>query len=165
MYEMPTLRQSQEGSLVKRVDSLLRPLVRGFGIESSIRFIEIKKNWHMLFDEPLSRHMMPCKMTEGEILLNVDSPVWLQELNYFKKDIIEKLSPYGIKEVRFKLGQVSKRTGPEVCNQSFTLNTLTPEEVSYIEKTVSQIIDEELRGTVRRTIEKAISSKKVKKQN
>jgi hypothetical protein len=165
MYEMPPLRQSQEGSLVKRVDSLLRPLVREFGIESGIRFIEVKKNWHTLFNEPLSCHMVPHKMTEGVILLHVDSPVWLQELNYFKKDIIEKLSPYGVKEVRFKLGQVSKRTGTEVCNQSFRLNTLAPEEVSYIEKTVSQIIDEELRGTVRRTIEKAISSKKIKKQN
>jgi hypothetical protein len=165
MYEMPPLRQSQEGSLVKRVGSLLRPLVREFGIESSIRFIEIEKNWHTLFNEPLSHHMVPYKITEGVILLNVDSPVWLQELNYFKKDIIEKLSLYGIKEVRFKLGQVSKKTGSEACNQGFRVNTLTPEEVSYIEETVSLIIDEELRGTVRRTIEKAISSKKTKKQN
>ncbi len=109
--------------------------------------------------------MVPCKITEGVILLNVDSPVWLQELNYFKKDIIEKLSPYGIKEVRFKLGGVSKKTGSGVCNQGFRVNKLTPEEVSYIEETVSLIIDEELRGTVRRTIEKAISSKKTKKQN
>ncbi len=165
MYEMPSLRQSQEGSLVKRVGSLLRPLVREFGIESSIRFIEVEKNWHTLFNQPLSSHMVPCKITEGVILLNVDSPVWLQELNYFKKDIIKKLSPYGIKEVRFKLGRVSKKKGSGICNQGFRVNTFTPEEVSYIEETVSLIIDEELRGTVRRTIEKAISSKKTKKQN
>jgi hypothetical protein len=162
MYEMPTLRQSQKGSLVKRVDSLLRPLVRDFGIESSIRFIEVKKNWHTLFNEPLSYHMVPYKITEGVILLNVDSPVWLQEINYFKGDIIEKLSPYGIKDVRFQLGNVSKKTGSEVCSQGFSAKALTPEEILYIEKTVSQVIDEELQGTVRRTIEKAISSRKTK---
>jgi hypothetical protein len=150
---------------VKRVDSLLRPLVRDFGIESNIRFIEIKKNWHTLFSEPLSSHMMPYKLTDGAILLNVDSPVWLQELNYFKKDIIKKLGPYGIKDVRFKLGNVSKNDRSEVCNQVYSVKAFTSEEVSYIEKTVVRIIDEDLRITVRRAIEKAVSSRKVKKQD
>ena len=165
MYEMPPLRQCQEGSLVKRVDSLLRPLVKDFGIESNIRFIEVKKNWHTLFNEPLSCHMVPYKVTEGVMLLNVDSPVWLQELNYFKKDIIEKLCPYGIKDIRFKLGNVTKKAGFEARNQGVSVKTFTPEEISYIEKTISQIFDEELRVTVRKAIEKAILSRKAKNQD
>ena len=150
---------------MKRVDSLLLPLVRDFGIESNIRFIEVKKNWHTLFSEPLSCHIGPCKMTEETILLNVDSPVWVQELNYFKKDIINKLSPYGIKDVRFKLGYVSKKAGAEACNQVPGVKAFTLEEVSYIEKTVSKIIDEDLRLIVKKAIEKAISSGKAKKQD
>ena len=145
---------------MKKVGSLLRPLVRDFGIESDMRFIELKESWHVLFNEPLSCHMAPCKITEGVILLNVDSPVWLQELNYFKKDIIGKLSPYGVTDVRFKLGKVSIKTGSEVRDQGFGAKTFTPEELSYIEKTISHIADEELRRTVRRAIEKSISSRK-----
>jgi hypothetical protein len=163
MYEMPSLRQRQEGSLVKRVDSLLSPLVKDLGIESNIKFIEIKKIWHTLFSEPLSCHMVPYKMIEGAILLNVDSPVWLQELNYFKKDIIKKLGPYGIKDVRFNLGKVPKKARSEDCNRVHREKALTPEEVSYIEKAVSQIIEEDLRVTVKRAIEKAISSRIAKK--
>jgi hypothetical protein len=99
------------------------------------------------------------------MLLNVDSPVWLQELNYFKKDIIEKLCPYGIKDIRFKLGNVTKKAGLEARNQGVSVKTLTPEEISYIEKTISQIFDEELRVTVRKAIEKAIFSRKAKNQD
>jgi hypothetical protein len=162
MYEMLTLRQSQKGSLVKRVDSLLRPLIRDLGIEGGIRFIEVKKNWHVLFNEPISYHLIPYKITEGTILLKVDSPVWLQEMIFFKREIIEKLGPYGIKDVRFQLGNVSKKTRSEVCNQDSNAKALTPEEILYMEKAASQVIDEELRGTVRRAIEKAISSTKTK---
>jgi hypothetical protein len=147
---------------VKRADSLVFSLVRDLGIENSIRLIEIKKNWHNLFNEPLSSHMAPYKLSEGEILLNVDSPVWLQELNYFKKDVIEKLNPYGVRDVRFKLGRVSKIIKSGVQSQKSRVKPLTTEEISYIQKTVSQIDDKELRETVRRTIEKAITLNKTK---
>ncbi len=159
---MSPLGKSKESSLVRKIDSILFPLVRNLGIESSVRCSEVKKIWHTLFNEPLSCHMVPYKMTEGVILLNVDSSVWLQELNYFKKDIIEKLSPYGIKDVRFKLGKVSQRLESGFCNQTVGEKPLTPEEASYIEKTVSHIIDEEIRETIRRVIKRAISSGKTK---
>lgn len=147
---------------MKRADSLLIPLVRGLGIEDGTKLIELRKNWNNLFNEPLSYHMSPYKLSEREILLNVDSPVWLQELNFYKKDIIEKLSPYGIRDIRFRLGRVSKRTKSEVESRKLKVERLTTEELSYIEETVSQIDDEDLRETVRRTIEKAITSNKTK---
>lgn len=147
---------------MKRADSLVFSLVRDLGIENSIRLIEIKKNWHNLFNEPLSSHVAPYKLSEGEILLNVDSPVWLQELNYFKKDVIEKLSPYGVREVRLRLGRVSRIIKSGVQSQKSRIEPLTTEEISYIEKTVSQIGDKELRETVRRIVEKAIILNKTK---
>jgi len=159
---MSPFRQGQKGSVVKRVDSLLRTVVKDFGIENNIRIVEAKKNWHTLFDEPISCHMTPYKVSEGVMFLNVDSPVWLQELNYFKKDIVERLSPYDIKDVRFKLGKVPKKAESGTRNQDFSVKKLSPDEVSYIEKTVSQIIDEELRGTVRRALEKSIVSRNIK---
>lgn len=145
---------------MKKVDSLLRPLVKDFGMESDMKFIELKKNWHILFNGPLLYHMSPYRLTEGVLLLNVDSPVWLQELNYFKRDIVGKLSLYGVKDVRFKLGKVLMKDGAETRNEGTGSKTFTPEELLYIEKTLSHIADKELRGTIRKAIEKSISSRK-----
>jgi len=97
---------------VKRIDHLLIPFIRELGIEDSVRLAEIKKDWYNLFNEPLSSHMSPYKLSEGEILLTVDSPVWLQELSFYKEDIIKKLSSYNVKSVRFRLGRVSIRKSP-----------------------------------------------------
>jgi hypothetical protein len=145
---------------VKRVDDLLLPLVKDLGIQDNIRLTEIKKSWYSLFKDPLSSHMSPYKLSEGEILLNVDSPVWLHELNYFKEDIIKTLSSYGVREVRFRLGRVSTKAKSEVHRQTSRDKTLTTEELSYIEKTTSQLSDGKLRETVKRAMKKALIGKR-----
>ncbi len=141
---------------MKRIDSLLDPFIRDLGIEDGVRLAEIKREWFNLFNEPLSYHMSPSMLSEGEITLNVDSPVWLQQLNFYKEDIIKKLTPYGVKDVRLRLGKVSTKS--EVRSQKSKVRSLTHEERSYIEETVSQIGDESLREAVRRTIEKTLTS-------
>jgi hypothetical protein len=104
---MSPLRYGKKGCLVKRADSLIIPLIKELGVEDGVRLAEMKKNWDDLFNEPLVSHMSPFMLSEGEVILNVDSPVWLQELNFLKEDIIKKLHHYGVRSVRFRLGKVS----------------------------------------------------------
>ena len=143
---------------MKRADSLLHHFIRELGIEDGVRLTEIKKNWHTLFHEPLVSHMWPYTLSEGEILLAVDSPVSLQELQYYKDDIVKKFSSYGVRSVRFRLGRVSQRKKPGVESSSADYR-LTDEEQAYIEETVSAVGDEELRKVIRRAITKALMKK------
>jgi hypothetical protein len=159
MYQVYPIRYGQKGCLVKRADSLLLPVIKELGINDGVGLAEIKRNWYNLFSRPLSYHMSPSMLSNGEILLNVDSPAWLQELNFYKEDIIKKMSSYGIRAVRFRLGRVSTksevRSHPPEAEEA---RSLTHEELSYIEDTVSKISVEALRETVIRTIEKALIS-------
>ncbi|MDH5203741.1 MAG: DUF721 domain-containing protein [Nitrospirota bacterium] len=153
---------------MQRADSLILPLVRELGFEDGVRLAEMKKKWDDLFHEPLSSHMSPLMLSGGEVILNVDSPVWLQELNFLKEDLIKKLSHYGVRSVRFRLGRVSTGITSGVKRQSTTRSgskdkSLTAKELSYIEETVSQINDNALRETARKAIQKAFNSGRVKK--
>ncbi|MEW6214354.1 MAG: DUF721 domain-containing protein [Nitrospirota bacterium] len=145
---------------VKRADYLLIPFIRELGIEDGVRLAEIKKKWYDLFNMPLSHHMSPFMLSDGELLLNVDSPVWLQELNFYKEDIIKKLSPYNVKSVRFRLGRVSTKIGARGKGQGAKL--LTAEEISFIEDVVSPISNDELKETVQRAIKKALITGRTK---
>jgi len=133
---------------------LLLPVIKELGIEDGIRLSEIKKDWNNLFDEPLSSHLLPYKVSEGQILIYVDSPIWLQELQYLKEDIVKKLSPYGVRDARFRLGSVSKRFHPGGRGRKKS-KTLSEEEHSFIEETVSPIKDEQLRCAVKKAVTKA----------
>ena len=143
---------------MKRADSVLIPFIRELGIEDGVKLAEIRRNWYNLFDKPLSYHMSPLILSKGEILLNVDSPVWLQELTFYKEDIIKKMSSYGVKTVRFRLGRVSTKVKSGIQGQKSRVKQLTTEELSYIEETVSKINDEKLKETVQKAMKKSFAT-------
>lgn len=147
---------------MKRADSLLKNVIRDLGIKDGVSLAGIKREWHNLFHEPVSFHMMPVRLSIDELLLNVDSPVWLQELKFYKQDIIKKLSPYGVKDVRFRLGSVKSTTDTGAGNKRSRARIFSEEERSYVEKTVSQLSDGDLKTTVRTAMEKAVASGKTK---
>jgi hypothetical protein len=152
----------KESHLVKRADSLLKPLIKDLGIEEGVRLSEMRQKWNVLFQEPLSHHISPSLFTGGELLLNVDSPVWLQELKFYKEDIIRKLSSYGVKAVRFRLGRIVTTEKSGVRNERREVKPLKTDERSFIDKAISGITDENLKVTLKTTMKKAITSGKTK---
>jgi len=168
MYKMSPFGSCEKSNLVRKLDSILRPVIKNLEIEDGVRFSEIKKNWLRLFQKPLTYHVAPALFSEGELVLNVDSPGWLQELKFFTGDIVKKLTPYGVRTIRLKLGRVSlnckgspSAVGKDgVCHAA--ARKFTPEEISYIRQTVSEIDNEDLRGSIGAVIKKAISSGRTK---
>ncbi len=142
---------------MKRADSLLAPFIRTLGIEDAVKLERIKKEWAGVFERPIPLHMSPAKLKDGELLINVDSPVWMQQLNFFKEDITKKLHCFGIKTVRFKLGRVLPWGKQEIISKG---QSLTANDHSYIEETVSSISDQELRERIKKAIEKSITFKR-----
>ncbi len=143
---------------MEKAGSLLEPLVKRLGIESGVRLSQIKKDWHTLFEKPLSLHMSPSRLTERELLLNVDSPIWIQQLNFFRKDILTKLSRYGVREIRFRIGKIYPM---KVCEEPRPKpSELSSEDASFIECMVDHISDVELRNAVRAAARKSLRTKK-----
>jgi hypothetical protein len=147
---------------VKKVGSLCGPFIRELGIQDAVRFAAVKRDWDTIFSQPLSEHMSPCTLSHGEILLNVDSPVWLQELQYYKKEILGKLRAYGITSMRFKIGRVSRAISRKKRDKELKSKPLTPEEISLVEETAAHVDDKELRETLQRAMKRSLSSQKAK---
>lgn len=141
---------------MNRASSVLGPIIRRLGIGDGVMLARIKNDWHTIFEKTLSLHMSPSRLSEGELLLNVDPPIWIQQLTYHKAAILKKLSPYGIKTVRFRAGKISKdRHKPVVPDAPAELST---EEAAFISDLVSEIGDDELRNSVRGAAEKAMKA-------
>ena len=109
-----------------------------------------------MFHKPLAQHMSPSFLSGNELLLTVDSPVWLQELKFYQGDIITKLALYEVKTVRFRLGRVNADENSETEREKGRAKLLTAHDRSFIEDTVSNIEDEELREVVKKAMGKAI---------
>jgi hypothetical protein len=149
---------------VKRAGSLLTGVIRGLDLEDGVTLEEIRRRWDTLFRQPLPTHMAPFLLSHGELLIAVDSPVWLQELRFRQDDILRKLSPFRVTSVRFKLGKISRK-GSSVAQHTARRTTSRPlktEELALIESTISGVENAELRETIRRAISQSILTGKRK---
>lgn len=146
---------------MKRADSVLASVIKNLGMEDGVRLGRLKREWSTIFEKPVSLHTAPANLKEGELLINVDSPIWLQQLSFYKEAIIKKLHGFEIKTVRFKLGRVlPEKKQDKTIPFATKKQALTANNSSYIEKTVFLIQDMELRDRVKKAIEKCIVSKK-----
>lgn len=149
---------------MKRADSLLAGVFRELGIEDGVKLGEIRRRWNSLFRKPLPSHMAPALLSRGELLIVVDSPVWLQELRFRQDDILRKLRPFRVEAVRFKLGKVSLNVSSDAQRRALQKKPgiLDGGELSLVEDMVSSVDDAELRETIRSAIGKAILAGKTK---
>ena len=151
---MPAVWCSQEIH-VKRINGVLSPLLTHLGIDEAVRFEGMREEWARLFGEPLSLHMWPSSLKGGELLIHVDSPLWLHQLSFFKAEILRKLHLFEVREVRFRLGRMGHLS-------KIRLNVKPePEEpplgsdsIRYIEETIEGIQDLELRDCIRKAMRK-----------
>lgn len=100
---------------MERAGSIVRSIVRDLGMEEGLQLSKIKRGWPELFRPPLGLHMSPVALKDSELLLNVDSPEWLQQISFLKADVLGRLVPFGVSEIRLKLGRVWR---PESGRQS-----------------------------------------------
>ncbi len=150
---------------MKSVGSLLSCIFKDLGIEDKIKLSAMQAQWHNLFNEPLSLHIYPVEIKDDELFINVDSPAWLGQLKFFTQDIIKKLQAYNVHSVRFKYGRVYSKRFKDSRDQGIRgvkhLNhrTINPSDIEWINQTVSDIDDADLKEGIRKAIEKSISTK------
>jgi hypothetical protein len=139
---------------VQKTSSLLEPLIAKLGIAEGVRLARLKTDWDEIFEKPLSLHMWPSKYSEGTLLLNVDSPLWIHQLSYHKHAILEKLRAYGVRDIRFRVGKLSRRA--RRLPDARCLPEISGEDSSFIASLVSGIGDAELREAIKGAAERSL---------
>ncbi|MBI5634910.1 MAG: DUF721 domain-containing protein [Nitrospirae bacterium] len=139
---------------MKRAETVLGPMLKQLGIENGVRLERIRNDWPDIFEKSISPHMFPATLHDGELLLHVESPAWMQQLTYYKKEILRKLSSYAVTDVRFRLGRITKKK--QMLEAQKPMRTLSPEEVSFAASVVADISNKELKDSIRKAIEKSL---------
>jgi hypothetical protein len=78
----------------------------------------------------------------------------MHHLGFFKEEMLDKLKSYKIEQIRFKLGKVTSPTHEETSSLE---RNLSDDDLRYIENTLKDIKDEEMRETFRKLIVHGLS--------
>jgi predicted nucleic acid-binding Zn ribbon protein len=96
------------------------PLERlGAVLEKSLKRLELASRldeygvwpiWNDVVGKPIARNAQPEKIRNGTLFVKVSSPVWMQQLQYMKEMIVEKLNQRlkgdVVKNIFFVVGRV-----------------------------------------------------------
>lgn len=142
---------------MKRIGALISPFVKNLGIEGAVRLEDIRREWPAIFSEPLSMHMQPSSLKDNELIINVDSPVWLQQISFFRDDITGKLNRFNIKSVRFRLGRLAAPKTSRPYYPPVRKKEMSNEDKLFIDDTVSEVADPGLQERIKAVMEKAFT--------
>lgn len=93
------------------IGEVLGRLLKRLGLERRAREARIALEWGRVVGETIARHSRPVGVRGKALLVNVDSSVWLAELDrYFKNAMLEKiraeLGEKRISDIRFRIGEI-----------------------------------------------------------
>lgn len=142
---------------MQRIGSVLKKFVSDYGLETGLTSTTIRNQWIRLVGQTIAEHTSPDVIKGKTIFIIVDTPQWLHHVSFYKQEILEKLKPYKITNVRFKLGRM-----PEITDvrQEIDNISLSEEDSRYIENTVKNIKDTELREKFRTLLANALKTRR-----
>ena len=99
--------RKREASKEKVIGEILPSVYKKLGLEERMSYVVLSSLWEEIVGDVIAKHSRPTGVTHKSLIVEVDSPVWLNELNNFSKaDILRKVKEKNksIRDIRFKIG-------------------------------------------------------------
>jgi predicted nucleic acid-binding Zn ribbon protein len=93
----------------RAIGEVLPAVYKNLGLEERMDYVLLAGSWKDIVGENIFRHSKPVGVVNRCLIVEVDSPVWLNELNsYSKSDILRKVKEKNkvIRDIRFKIGMM-----------------------------------------------------------
>ncbi|WP_298439761.1 DUF721 domain-containing protein [Geobacter sp.] len=141
------------------VADLLADALHGKPAEKRLREGRIWLHWHGAVGPQVASHAQPVSFRDGVLTVAVASAPWMQELNFLKRTIAERLNALVgeplVREIYLKTGKIDQPPPPEP--PSPPLRELTPAERDRVATEAAAIEDPELRAAFARLMSRHLA--------
>lgn len=142
------------------LSSLLASSFRGKPLEKRLGEMEIWRVWDQVAGKQIAAKARPSRFQDGVLTVVVVSAPWMQQLNFMKRDIVErlneKLGKPCVREIYLKAGRLSSAERPEPREKP-RKRELSEAEKERIAAVVSVVSDPELRKRFAGLLEKDLA--------
>ncbi|MEW6600470.1 MAG: DUF721 domain-containing protein [Nitrospirota bacterium] len=128
---------------------ILGQFSKDLGIDSGSVLNAVKRNWSGIVGPAVAAHTYPDTVRDKVLTIIVDTPQWMHHLGFYKDEISEKLRPCDLQGVRFRLGKLPEK---KEVSQDKELSRLNDEDLRFLENTLHNVKDDELKEKFRRLI-------------
>ena len=138
------MRNMRGDNFPSGVESLLSQSLKALNLDVRIKEYTCVQLWDEIVGEQVAGAAQPEFIRDGKMFVITKSPVWANELNLYKPDIISRLNrrvgSAVVKDIIFKAGRLpkKKRISDEETSKKPNIEgiQLTDEELKKVEETV-----------------------------
>lgn len=145
---------------MESLGDILARVLEGEALERKLKHPAVFRSWASMVGPLLARRCWPVSVRKGVLLVRVAGPIWMQELQFQKTELLEKLAeiagPGRIQDIRFTLRgakSAASKKGMACAQEPFQEKSLTQDERLWVEKTSKNIEDPGLRSSLKRILE------------
>jgi len=95
----------------EKVDSILERALNKLNLGIKLKRYQIWEVWDSVVGEHIARQAQPHQIRNMILWITVSSSTWMQQLEFMKKQIIDRLNERigerVIKDIRFRIGELS----------------------------------------------------------
>ncbi len=164
-------RRRRQKDLLKLGDVLQRALKRR---EVFVPFEDRKlmEFWRQSVGPQIATQTHPENIRRGTLFVKVSTSVWMQQLQYMKKEIVERMNRlYGgetVRDIRFVIGEIPPRPADKKRDErpipDLDARSLNDDDRKEIASSLSSVGDEELRDILKRVMTREKIRDKITKE-
>lgn len=138
---------------IYKLDSIFEKIKKNLKITESY---DLGKVWEEVVGDIISHISLPVSFYEGKLTVSVKDPIWMNQLNLMKKQIIpminQKVGKELIKDIKFKVEFTGSKKKNEKTERYLSLDDveLKKEDLTFIENSISPIKDDDLRESLKK---------------
>ena len=107
--QLPTREPFTPGKPASAMDTLVPSVMKGLGLEKRLQESQVFYFWQQIVGADVARHAQPVSLRNGILVVAVDHPIWLQELQRFHKALLlqkiqEHVGKKAIRDIFFRIG-------------------------------------------------------------
>ncbi|HEY6367410.1 MAG TPA: DUF721 domain-containing protein [Candidatus Binatia bacterium] len=151
----PSLKMAKTDPQIERLGQVLDKSLKRLDLSTRLDEYGVWPIWNDVVGSTIARNAQPEKIRNGTLFIKVTSPVWMQQLQYMKEMIIEKLNQRLktniVKNIFFVVGQVNVETVEDESKptaQSFT----AIQDIRVNEDFLESVRDPEIRQAFKRLL-------------
>jgi hypothetical protein len=148
-------KMAKHDSQIERLGQVLDKSLKRMEISTRLDEYGVWPIWNDIVGTTIARNAQPEKIRNGTLFVKVTSPVWMQQLQYMKEMIAEKLNQRlksdVVKNIFFVVGRIHVEN-LEVESKPAALSSATEQDSRPAEVFLESILDPEIRQAFKRLL-------------